>query len=511
MEDKADVCLILEGTYPYVSGGVSAWTHELISTHKELSFTLLCILPPNEEKLNRKYQLPDNVVGLQNLWIQKIPRGEINLTSEMKIKLFQNLEMAILNLQHKKEALSWLKKAIDALRDAKASLGSSLLLNSPEAWRMLLRMYNETMLESSFLNFYWSWRCLLSAFYSILIPEIPDAKIYHSLCTGYAGALLARARLEKGSPCLLTEHGIYTNERRIEVAAAEWLEDLRSMDMSVDYAYNVRDLKDYWIDTFVGFSRACYAASHRIITLYEGNKDSQILDGAEPEKIGIISNGINYERFSSLPKDTSHPPTVALIGRIVPIKDIKSFIYAARLLKERIPDVRVWILGGFEEDYDYYEECVDLVNRNQLQETVTFTGKVNVDDYLPQIDIVVLTSISEVQPLSLLEAGAAGIPCVATDVGSNSEIVYGRSDEEPRLGEGGAVCPLTSPRSVADECYLLLTNDERYRKCSRALQKRVKLYYNKKDQEEAYRKLYEELLSSASSIDQPDFVGKEEG
>ena len=105
----------------------------------------------------------------------------------------------------------------------------------------------------------------------------------------------------------------------------------------------------------------------------------------------------------------------------------------------------------------YYEECVELVENLRLQNTVIFTGRANVIDFLPKIDVVVLTSISESQPLVILEAGAAGIPCVTTDAGSCPELIYGKIDESPPLGPGGAVTPLSSPGSIADSITLLLT------------------------------------------------------
>ena len=40
---QADVCLLLEGTYPYISGGVSTWTHDLIRSHSDLKFALVSI------------------------------------------------------------------------------------------------------------------------------------------------------------------------------------------------------------------------------------------------------------------------------------------------------------------------------------------------------------------------------------------------------------------------------------------------------------------------------------
>ena len=49
-QSEADICLILEGTYPYVAGGVSSWTHDLIRAQPDLSFHLLTLL----NSLNQK-------------------------------------------------------------------------------------------------------------------------------------------------------------------------------------------------------------------------------------------------------------------------------------------------------------------------------------------------------------------------------------------------------------------------------------------------------------------------
>src|SRR5581483_346526 len=137
-------------------------------------------------------------------------------------------------------------------------------------------------------------------------------------------------------------------------------------------------------------------------------------------------------------------PTVALIGRVVPIKDVKTFIRACGLLQQQIIELEALVMGPLDEDKEYAEECREYARQQGLESTITFTGKVNVLDYLGRIDVIVLTSISEGQPLVILEAGAAGIPSVATDVGACREIIMGREDEQPALGQGGVVTTLTS-------------------------------------------------------------------
>lgn len=105
--------------------------------------------------------------------------------------------------------------------------------------------------DSSFLDYFWSWRALLGGLYSVLLADLPEASVYHAVSTGYAGLFAARAALETGRPVLLTEHGIYTNERRIEIGMADWLHGQQS-GFQVDR--QGATLKDLWIDTFIGYS-----------------------------------------------------------------------------------------------------------------------------------------------------------------------------------------------------------------------------------------------------------------
>lgn len=364
-----------------------------------------------------------------------------------------------------------------------------MLINSQAAWASLLRLYEAEFPSSSFIDFFWTWRALFSGLYSVILPDLPKAKVYHSLCTGYAGLYLARAKIESGRPVILSEHGIYTNERRIEIASADWLHKSRERDLSIIKKH--RDLKDMWLDTFVSYSHVCYQACDSIITLYQSNQQFQIEDGAPPDRLAVIPNGIDYLRFSAIARvPDERPPTVAMIGRVVPIKDVKNFIRACGFVCQRLAEFEALIMGPTDEDEEYYQECQDLVARLELRQTVRFTGRVKLDEYLGRIDVNVLTSVSEAQPLVVLEAGAAGVPTVATDVGACREMILGHDDEDPHLGPGGAITPVSNPLAVAEALTTLLTDPAWYRRCSNAIRTRVERSYHKRDQDAAYRKLY---------------------
>lgn len=496
---SADICLILEGTYPYVTGGVSTWTHELLKAQRDRSFHIVSILPRDAQPKVR-YEIPNNVLSIQNIHLQTMPKGVSRLPKKQLQQLFTSLEVPLLNLQSGAR-LKDLQKIIKGIHATDKKLGGKLLLDSEESWIMLLRMYNAAMGEQAFLDYFWSWRALQGGLYTILLADLPEAACYHSFCTGYAGLMLARAKLETGKPCILTEHGIYTNERRIEIGSADWLDDQRALNYNIQrHALLERTLRDFWIDTFGGYSKVCYEACDQIITLYEGNKEMEVADGADAEKIRIIPNGINYDYYSKIPRDIKHPPTIALIGRVVPIKDVKTFIRACGVLQQTMPDFRAYIIGPTDEDKDYYHECTDIINQLKLQQVITFTGKVQIAKYLPRIDVVVLSSVSEAQPLVILEAGAAGIPSVATDVGGCREMIMGSSWETPKLGAGGGIASLSNPQSIASEIQRLLMDKTYYSQCSMALKERVRKYYNEIDQHKAYEELYHDCIEMGKRL-----------
>lgn len=489
----ADVCMILEGTYPYVTGGVSNWAHDLIKAQSHLSFHLLALAAPGPVGPLR-FDLPPNVIGLTRVELQAMESG--SASPKQLARVIASLEEPFVRLSTRGD-IDDVAAVLQALRSAGPGVGREALLNSREAWDMLLRMYERQCPRVSFIDYFWTWRTLLLGLCSVLLAPLVPARVYHALCTGYAGLYATRARIETGRPTLLTEHGIYTNERRIEITMADWLQQDALQSLSIDHMS--RDLRDLWIDTFTSFSRATYAACSKVITLYEGNTLLQIQDGAPPEKLMVIPNGI--ELSDTAPRHRQEErPTVALIGRVVPIKDIKTFLRACAILRDCIPDVRVWILGPLEEDPGYVDECRQLTAHLDLNATVDFKGRVALKDFYPLIDVLVLTSVSEAQPLVILEGAAVGVPAVATDVGSCREMIHGRSDEQPPLGEAGVVTPLANPAATAEALRRLLTDGEFYERCSRTAQQRVRRYYNKTDLDHAYQELYEAHIQMADDL-----------
>ena len=498
MSTEADVCLIVEGAYPYVAGGVSSWVHDLIVAQSPLTFHLV-VLNADDTPRPMRFELPANVIGVTEVALQQseshVPAGRAATS------MIASLERPLRTLLRQGDGTAF-REVIDALRRHPKVANRAQLLNSEPAFGMLQRMYKASVPGSSFLQYFWSWRSLVGGMFSVLLAELPPARVYHAISTGYAGLMMARAVLETGRCGLVTEHGIYTNERRIEIAMAEWLNDRTAP--SLDIEKRRRDLRDVWLDAFIGYSRTCYEFSSRIVTLYSGNQVMQQRDGAPAERLAIIPNGVDVEHYAAIERDPRpRRPTIALIGRVVPVKDVKTYIRAVALLRASVPQLRALLLGPTDEEPAYHRECLDMVGYLGLGDCFEFCGQVRLADHLGQIDVVVLTSVSEAQPLVLLEAGAAGVPSVATNVGSCADIIEGRADESPRLGPAGFVTPLANPQATAQALAALLLDPALHARCAAAIRARTRRYYSKEGVYTTYRALYENHFPKPTPVPMP--------
>jgi glycosyltransferase involved in cell wall biosynthesis len=164
-------------------------------------------------------------------------------------------------------------------------------------------------------------------------------------------------------------------------------------------------------------------------------------------------------------------------------------------VRKEIPELRALILGPTDEDPAYFEDCRQLAADLGLEDCLTFTGPVRISEWLGQIHVVVLTSLSEAQPLVLLEAGAAGIACVATNVGACREIIEGAGDSNDPHEPGGFITDLVCPPQTAERICRLLRNSALRRRFGTTLQRRVRRRYASSIAKKSYAQLYSETMS----------------
>lgn len=496
---QADICLLLEGTYPYVRGGVSSWVHQLISGLPHYSFYLVFLGGAKEGYGERHYTLPDNVLGLETHFIMQPdkfgpPRARLG-----KAKAFSMWQEVLVRFNQSDKPLSSAQLQLMLTQlGQREGLSYEDFLYSEHSWQILVELYLSQAENQSFVDFFWTFRNIYTPLFSLvkIANQLPPAKMLHSISTGYAGFLGALLKQRFNVPFLLSEHGIYTKERKIDLTQASWIQD-RHFALDTSIHKKMEQTRQTWISFFEQLGKTAYQSADQITALYQGNCNRQIADGAPAEKTAVIVNGINLARFTNAlqQRPVTPPKVVGLIGRVVPIKDIKTFIRTIRVAINSEPELQGWIIGPTEEDPTYVKECELLIHSLSLQQHVKFLGMQNVAEILPQLGVCMLTSISEAQPLVLLEAMAAGVPCIATDVGSCREIIHGMHAEDQALGSCGHVIGIASPNQASDALLSMLTDHENWHKMSAAGYARVSQYYQEPMMFERYNDLYQRLTT----------------
>lgn len=471
-----DVVIFCEGTYPYIAGGVSSWIHALVTAMPSLTFGLVFLAPSRSWKREFRYKLPPNVrefveVSIYDVRLCGSPGVDWKLMEEFSAGLVAG------------HWPSWEK-----LFRGLGMWSVEEMAYSRQAWDILVRQYRAVAPGLSFVDWFWTWRFVHFPLFQLLNATVPQAHVYHTVTTGWSGLLGTLASVRTGRPLVLTEHGIYTNERRIEIVKADWI---YMESLAGGNPFGV--LKSLWMNLFQALGRLCYDASCEIYTLYGGNLEKQVAAGAPREKITVVPNGVRLWEDSHVPGEGFR---IGFVGRVVPIKDVLTLIRAMRLVVDSCPDAICHVIGPTDEDPAYFEECQSLVATLGLEAAVVFTGPQNVREWYPRLDALVLTSISEGQPLVILEAFVVGVPCVATDVGACSEIILGAGDG---LGSAGFVTSVGSATETASALLTLARSPDLRARMRAAGRERVRRFYDHEDMIARYQGIYERLRDNGGN------------
>ena len=515
MTQPSTIGLILEGTYPYVKGGVSSWVYQLIQHYSDLEFSIIHLSAEDCTEEDVRYDIPDNVTSLKTVNIfSPIKVRNHTLNSEERSFLFEKIKPLHAQFRRSEDGKvnDQISSCLHHLFDSDTTHLKTLIndiFNSEQGWNFIQDTYKDQCPADSFRHYYWTLVSMHTPLIHLfdLIETLPKHHIYHSISTGYAGFLASLLSHRDHASLILSEHGIYTKERKIDLSKVSPNSQSSSHFYGSNNSLHFDPLNtelDYtqqlWIRYFQILGQITYQQADPIISLYKGNQQRQWNDGASKEKTRIIPNGINVESFSKLrEKRCPQPPKiVGLIGRVVPIKDIKTFIKGMKELHDKLPEVEGWIIGPTEEDEAYAKECHILCEALELSDVVKFLGFQRLHDILPQLGLTALTSISEAQPLVLLESFAAGVPGIATDVGACRELIKGLTPEDQTLGSAGAIIPIANPSAFSEACYQLLSDEDRWKYAQEAAIKRVETYYTESLMFQRYRAIYQEASATSS-------------
>ncbi len=183
-----------------------------------------------------------------------------------------------------------------------------------------------------------------------------------------------------------------------------------------------------------------------------------------------------------------YPPVVVLVARVLWDKGIGEFVGAANILRKRGLKARFVIVGAPDPEN---RACIDESTREawRLEGVVELWGfRSDIPQVLAIASIACLPSYREGLPKSLLEAMAAGLPCVATDVPGCREAVID--------GDNGLLIPVKNASSLADAIEVLLRNPELAEKMGQRGRARLVQEFSKEKVNERTLALYQEIIPS---------------
>jgi len=475
------VCLLTEGTYPYVRGGVSTWCRDLIAGLPELTFDVYALVGNPAGRL--EYELPSNVRRVLNipLWgherLTEYNAGDLRSAGHRSVRALRDDFVPTFRdfLGHVLRGMDYgepyeLVAAIAALYRYFRENDYDWTMRREETWTAALDIFRGQPWHARFMTSLEAIE-LVRSLYRYLLPlaiELPDCDLMHTSVAGLCALAGIAAKAVHGTPLILTEHGVYLRERVLSLARAGFPASDRAIKKNL----------------FSAIARAAYAASDVIAPVCSYNTTWERFYGVSDSRVRVIYNGVDEHRFSD--RDFwPTVPTVSAVLRIDPLKDVATMIASAAHVRERIPNVR-YELWGPVHDHEYDAVCHALVDELNLHETVFFMGSTNDPaTAYSNATVVALSSISEGFPFTIIEAMMCAKAVVATDVGGVREAI----------GDCGAVVPPKRPERLAQALIPYLTEPELARSVGKRARERALEFFTQERFLDNYRALYAEVAA----------------
>ncbi|MEA2491462.1 MAG: polysaccharide biosynthesis protein PelF [Acidobacteriota bacterium] len=432
------VLLTTEGTYPYSAGGVSTWCEALLRNTPDIRWTLLPLMM--NPHIEQTFEPPENVRRILGvpLWgieepaefIPEIPFAQLydrkRRTTEAAIEaeflpIFRNLLQVICGNPADAPLFG---RTLVALEDYFRQYDYNQTFKSRPVWntfRESVEHFSRNKVHASgrpsaeqqmpsIFDLTESLRWLYH-FLIVLNVRVPKTSVTHATAAAFCGIPCITAKLRHGTPMVLTEHGVY----------------LREQYLFLSRFHRLFFCKQFLLNLITAVVRACYHFADVVAPVCHYNTRWEVAHGTPPGKIRVIYNGVDPDKFQALPPaaTTTGDLRVVTTARIDPLKDIETLLRVAARLKTTHPRVTFTVHGTIADDA-YYRRCLALRKHLGVEASVTLgTATEDVVSAYRDADVVLLTSISEAFPYSVIEAMACEKAVVASDVGGVGEALEG--------------------------------------------------------------------------------------
>ena len=240
------------------------------------------------------------------------------------------------------------------------------------------------------------------------------------------------------------------------------------------------------------FEKLAGMVSHKVVFVNKKDRDiASKMKLVANHKMVIIHNGIDLSQFNSGKGVKSgngvkkNGAMVGMIARLWEQKAPQDYIASIPKVVDKIPDAKFLVIGNGPLE----EELKEMSNRLGVSKNVLFLGwRQDIKDLLKIIDVVVLPSLWEGLPVSILEAMALSKPVVATNIKGNNELVV--------HGETGYLVEPGNPEEISSYVLKLLNDQPLAKKMGRLGYSRVKEKFALNKIVEQTSSLYENLLKS---------------
>ncbi|MEV0635765.1 GT4 family glycosyltransferase PelF [Streptomyces sp. NPDC050619] len=474
MRTGRHVTMLTEGTYPHVHGGVSTWCDQLVKGMPEVDFHILSLTGSGREPVT--WELPPNVRRHTSVptWGPRPGRARAPY-GRARRRFADSYERFLLSFLAPEERCDFdeaLYELAEIARDGRLSAA----LRSESALRSLMWIWTMPHLPTAAahptVHDALTATDLLEHALRPLGVRISEDSVGHAVSNGLATLPALAARKLDGVPFLLTEHGIYLRERYLGYLGGEqrW------------------PVKAFMLGFYRELNSLGYRAADLITPCNQYNRRWEERGGAAADRIRTVYNGVDPAAF---PHAGPEPevPTLSWCGRVDPIKDLETLLRAYALVRAEIPATRLRLFGPVPPGGEAYRTKLEkLAAELGVRDGLTFEGRISeVWRAYAAGHVVMLSSISEGFPFSLIEAMSCGRTTVSTDVGGVREAV----------GDTGLVVPPREPEKMAAAALSLLRDDERRLKWGELARQRVIDRFTLRRSVDAFRTIYQELAGSS--------------
>ncbi|MEZ0164201.1 GT4 family glycosyltransferase PelF [Kineococcus sp. LSe6-4] len=436
------VLLLTEGTYPHVVGGVSTWCDLLVRGLPDLQWAVFAFTAGDVGE--PVFELPPQVraTGRLHLWgTARVPRPpgprRARTRTRNRVHLAAEIVEGLLGWSSDPlalvEGLVWCRlhpdRLVSTFRDEDTwhhyTVALARVLTGADGSSGPAPAFDLSRAVDLYQTVYWLARAAAE--------PTPSADV--SLVTAAAWCSLPAAvdKALHGRPVVLSEHGLYVRE--------SYLAAVRSSDPAAARFLTTRLAR--------GLSRLTYAIADVVAPVTEANAAWEEALGVARERIVAIPNGVPVPGD---PRPAPRSRTVVSVGRLDPLKDVHTMLRVAAAVRRRVPDVTFRHYGPVPQGQEAYgDSCLALHRELDLGASFEFMGATtDPTGVMGEADVVLMTSISEGFPMSVLEALSQARPVVTTLVGGVLDAVRG----------AGLTAPPGDVHALADAVTTLLVDPD---------------------------------------------------